>query len=81
MLHGEMMQNSISAIVIVLLAGFTLAGCGGKSSAFKYVVVCDGEGSSNCGERYLTTGFIEEAAPTRAVPAPPSVTGIPNPLL
>jgi hypothetical protein len=75
-----MMQNSISAVVIVLLAGFTLAGCGGKSSAFKYVVVCDGEGSSNCGERYLTTGF-EEAAPARAVPAPPSVIRIPNPPL
>jgi hypothetical protein len=75
------MRNSIIAVGMASLAGFTLAGCGGKSSAFKYVVICNGEGYSNCGERYLTAGYIEGPAPGGAAPAPPSVIQIPNPPL
>jgi hypothetical protein len=75
------MRNSIIALGIMSLVGFTLTGCGGKSSAFKYVVDCNGEGYSNCGERYLTTRYIEGPAPARAAPAPPSVIQIPNPPL
>ena len=70
------MRNSIIALGIVSLVGLTLAGCGGKSSAFKYVVVCNGEDYSDCGERYLTAGYIEGPAPARAAPAPQTQPGL-----